>query len=135
MFVVCSEIPDADISTMELGIAGGIGMCAGVVGAGGSCTVTGVASSSRDDARTWVRLYVRAAFEAGPRGLAACFPIGREQLCAEDAKNAERLAEEPDFHLALGSDGKSAVLTWTADGTSERYPLSPHHLVDDEGKA
>ena len=85
-----------------------------------------MSTSSRDDARAWVRLYVRAACELGSRGLAACFPIGREQLCAEDQNNAERLAATPDFSLALASDGKSAVLTWTEDGTSERYPLWPH---------
>ena len=86
--------------------------------------MSGVAYSSRDDARAWVRLYVRAACESGPGGLAACFPIGREQLCAEDPKNALRLGAAPDFTLALASDGKSAVLTWTEDGTWERYPLS-----------
>ena len=85
-----------------------------------------VSTSSRDDARAWVRLYVRAAGELGSRGLAACFPIGREQLCAEDQYNAERLAAAPDFSLALASDRKSVVLTWTEDGTSERYPLWPH---------
>ena len=95
-------------------------------GAAGPCAVSGVASSSRDDARAWVRLYVRAACESGSRGLAAGFPVGREQLCAEDPKNAERLTAAPDFILALASDGKSAVLTGTGDGTSERYPLPPH---------
>jgi len=85
-------------------------------------------SWSREDARAWVRLYVRAAGELGSRGLAACFPIGREQLCAEDPDNALRLGAAPDFSLALASDGESAVLTWAVDGTSERYPLSP----DDE---
>lgn len=91
--------------------------------AAGRRAVSGVAGSPRDDAREWVRLYVRAAYEAGPMGLAACFPIGREQLCAEDPKNAERLAAAPDFILVLGSDGKSAVLRWTGDGTTERYPF------------
>ena len=90
--------------------------------------MSGIASSSRGNARAWVQLYVRAAGELGSRGLAACFPIGREQLCAEDPDNALRLEAVPDFILALASDGKSVVLTWTVDGTSERYPLSP----DDE---
>ena len=30
MSVVCSEIPDADINMMDLGIAGGIGLRAGM---------------------------------------------------------------------------------------------------------
>ena len=94
-----------------------------------------VSTSSRDDARAWVRLYVRAAGELGSRGLAACFPIGREQLCAEDPNNAERLAATPDFSLALASDGKSAVLTWTEDGTSERYPLWPTTSAGGEEEA
>ena len=90
-------------------------------------TVSGRASSSRDDARAWVRRYVRAAYESGSRGLAACFPIGREQLCAEDPGNARRLEGAPDFILALAFDAKTVVLTWTADGSSEHYPLSPRY--------
>jgi len=89
----------------------------------GPRAVSGMESSPRADARAWVRRYVRAAGELGSRGLAACFPIGREQLCAEDPDNAVRLGAAPDFILVVASDGKSVVLRWTEDGTSELCPL------------
>ena len=80
--------------------------------------------SSRENARAWVRRYVRAAGELGLTGVAACFPISREQICAEDPHNARRLGAAPDFYLTLAPDGESAVLTWAVDGASERYPFS-----------
>ena len=79
--------------------------------------------SSRRRARAWVRAYVRAACDAEREGLAAARPITRDQLCAQDPSNADRLASAPDFSLILSSEGGSVVLTWVRDGASERFGL------------
>ena len=79
--------------------------------------------SSRRQARAWVRGYVRAACDAGRNGLAAATPITRDELCARDPGNTDRLASAPDFSLMLASDGRSVILTWVRDGSSERIGL------------
>ena len=85
--------------------------------------MNGPGFSSRRRARAWVRGYVRAACDAGREGLAAATPITRDQLCAQDPSNADRLASAPDFSLMLSSEGGSVVLTWVRDGASERFAL------------
>lgn len=81
--------------------------------------------ASGRQARAWVRGYVQAACDVGREGLAAAMPMTREQLCAEDPRNAKRLASTPDFSLVLSSDGGSVILTWVREGTSERIALPP----------
>ena len=79
--------------------------------------------SLRRHARAWVRGYVRAACDAGREGLAAARPITRDQLCAKDPRNSDRITSAPDFSLTLSSEGGSVVLTWVRDGASERFGL------------
>ena len=79
--------------------------------------------SSRRQARAWVRGYVRAACDAERDGLAAATPITRDELCAKDPRNSDRITSAPDFSLSLSSEGGSVVLTWVRDGASERFVL------------
>ena len=66
---------------------------------------------------------VRAACDAGREGLGAATPITRDQWCAQDPGNADRLASAPDFSLMLSSGGESVVLTWVREGASKRFAV------------
>ena len=66
---------------------------------------------------------VRAACDAGREGLGAATPITRDQWCAQDPSNADRLASAPDFSLMLSSGGESVVLTWVREGASKRFAV------------
>ena len=70
-----------------------------------------------------MRAYVRAACDAGREGLGAATPITRDQWCAQDPGNADRLASAPDFSLMLSSGGESVVLTWVREGASKRFAV------------
>ena len=66
---------------------------------------------------------VRAACDAGREGLGAATPITRDQWCAKDPSNPDRLASAPDFSLMLSSGGGSVVLTWVREGASKRFAV------------